>query len=166
MNKTNFKVILAILMSSTFLGFIYNFFSSDGIDFIRKPILVKSVSIGEENGDSNQLRGIDLSQAVEIFNDNSATFIDARDQWEYSDNHIIGAINIPEFSFDPSNKYLVKLNKEELLIVYCDGDDCDLSKRLAQKLISLGFKNTYVFLDGFNSWLTAELPIEKGKLNE
>jgi rhodanese-related sulfurtransferase len=166
MNKINYKVIFLILFISILLGFIYNTFSSDGIDFIREPILVKSVLIGEESNISDQLRGIDLSQAIELYNNNSALFIDARDQWEYSENHISNAINIPEFSFEPNNQLLNTIDKNNLIVIYCDGDDCDLSKRLTKQLVDLGYTNCYVFLDGFNSWKEAKLPTEKGNRNE
>ena len=161
-SKINYKAMLLILASSILLGFIYNTFSSDGIDLIRKSIIVESVKIGEGNSSENTLRGIDISQAIKLHNDNSAIFIDARDQWEFSESHISGAISIPEFSFEKDNPILKTIPIESLIIVYCDGDDCDVSKRLAQELVALGYKETYVFLGGMKEWIEAELPINKG----
>ncbi|MCB0743005.1 MAG: rhodanese-like domain-containing protein [Ignavibacteriae bacterium] len=161
-SKINYKAMLLILASSILLGFIYNTFSSDGIDLIRKSIIVESVKIGEGNSSENTLRGIDISQAIKLHNDNSAIFIDARDQWEFSESHISGAISIPEFSFVGDDSLLNSITKESLIVVYCDGDDCDVSKRLAQELVELGYQETYVFLGGMKEWMEAELPINKG----
>ncbi len=161
--KTNFKVLFGILFFSIFLGVIYNTFSADGIKFIREPIKVTFVNVGDKTNNANELKGIELAQALELFNKKSATFIDARDQWDYSESHISGAINIPEFSFSKDDSLLKKIPKNNLLIVYCSGDDCDISKRLTKDLVELGYTNVYVFLDGFKSWNEASLPTENGK---
>lgn len=165
-NNINYKVIFIILMSSILLGFIYNTFSTDGIDFIRKPIIIKSVQIGESDEYGDIIGGIDLAQALQLFEDKSAIFVDARDQWEFSKYHIDGAVNIPEFSFTKEDSILNNISSESLLVIYCDGDDCDISKRLAQEFIKLGYKNTYVFLGGMKSWVEAKLPITGDSENE
>ena len=79
---------------------------------------------------------------------------------------LLGAINIPEFSFDPSDLKLNTIDKETILVIYCDGDDCDISKRLANELQNIGYNNSYVFLGGLKDWTEAELPIEKGDVHE
>lgn len=164
--KINIKATIIILLSSITLALIYNAFSSDGIDWIRKPLLVQTINNIDDNGNTGNLLGVNLQTSIEVYEDGNAIFIDARDQWEYSEGHIKGAINIPEFSFDKSNQELKSINKSSLLIVYCDGDDCDISKRLTAKLINLGYRNAYVFLGGFKSWKEANLPISEGKNNE
>ncbi|MBK7106744.1 MAG: rhodanese-like domain-containing protein [Ignavibacteriae bacterium] len=159
--KTNYKAIFLILLSSILLGIIYNTFSSDGIDFIRKEIKIDFVKIGESNSKEN-LKGINISQALELHNKKSAIFIDARDQWEFSESHITRALNIPEFSFSNNDKTLSNISKKSTLVIYCDGDDCDTSKRLAKQISELGYENIYVFLGGMKLWMEAELPTSKG----
>ena len=161
-NKINFKAILGILISSILLGILYNTFSSDGIDFIRKEIKIDFVEIGETSKNEN-LKGINISQTMDLYNKKSAIFIDARDQWEFSDAHILGAVNIPEFSFSKDDSTLSDISKSSILVIYCDGDDCDTSKRLAKQISDFGYENIYVFLGGMKSWIEAELPICKGK---
>lgn len=165
-NKVNYKAILTILFISIALAFIYNTFSAFGIDLIRKPIIIKSVVIGEDDKDQNVLKGIDLAQTIKLFNDKKHIFIDSRDQWEFSESHIEGAINIPEFSFTINDTILNSISKDELLVVYCDGGDCDTSKRLANEIVKLGYKNVFVFLSGFKVWKEAQLPISKGNTDE
>ena len=150
-NKLNTKVIIGIIASSILLGVIYNYFSIDGIDFIRKPLVVNSLN-SDGVADTSALTGITLAQTLNIYNTKAAVFIDARDQWDYSTSHIDGAVNIPEFSFEPSDSTLSAYSKSKLLIVYCDGDDCDISKRLATEFVKLGYSNTFIFLGGIKEW--------------
>ena len=133
-SKLNIKAIIIILFASLILAFIYNYFSIDGIAFIRKPIIVNSVEILSHDESSEELKGLSIDQVIGLYNQNAAIFIDARDQWDYAESHIKGAINIPEFSFSPDDQTLATVDKESIIIVYCDGDDCDTSKRLAVEL--------------------------------
>ncbi len=162
--KINIKQISLIITISIVLGIIYNTFSVDGIPFIREPLKVEMVNLITEDGKPKNLRGIDLETTLQVFNKNNALFIDARDQWEFSEGHILGAINIPEFSFNSENELLKTINKDQLIIVYCDGDDCDTSKRLANELTKLGYSKCYVFLGGFSVWNAAILPTERDSL--
>ena len=161
-SKIKFNPIFFILLASIILAFIYNYFSTDGIPFIREPLVVKAVEISSNDDSSNELKGLSLDQVIGLYNQKAAVFIDARDQWDFSDNHIVGAVNIPEFSFTADNKTLSTIDKESLMIVYCDGDDCDTSKRLVTELLDVGYKNVYVFLGGFTEWSEANLPVENG----
>ena len=164
--KFDIKRIIYILSFSILLALIYNTFSVDGISYIRtkKSIeTLKSIDIIDETDSSKTLKAISLPQAIEIFNNKKALFIDARDQWDFKDAHIKGALNIPEFSFNPNNRTLAQISKNEILIIYCSGNDCSVSQRLASKLIKLGYKKVYVYLGGFTEWQEAKLPIEKKK---
>ena len=165
-SKLNIKAIIIILFVSFILAFIYNYFSNDGIAFIRKPIIVKSVNILSHDDSSEELSGLSIDQVIGLYNQNAAIFIDARDQWDYAESHIKGAINIPEFSFSPNDQILATINKESLIIIYCDGDDCDTSKRLAVEITKLGYKNIFVFLGGFKEWSEVKLPVSKVETNE
>jgi rhodanese-related sulfurtransferase len=127
---------------------------------------VEQIDIISEDGSTEVLKGLKLNTVMEVFNNNSAIFIDARDQWEYSDGHISGAINIPEYNFSVDEKIIKTISRDALIVVYCDGDDCDTSKRLANELTKLGFEKCYIFLGGFYEWKEASLPVEKGDINE
>ena len=165
-NKLNYKTIIIILFTSVIFGFIYNTFSVNGIELIRKPITVKSAVLGENENELNNILGLDLAQTINLYNQNVAIFIDARDQWDFSEAHIEGAINIPEFSFTKDESLLKSISQDRLLIIYCDGDDCDTSKRLANEIFRLGYKNVFVFLGGMKVWRDAQLPITTGNLDE
>ena len=116
------------------------------------------------------LRSLSLSlsrsNTLSLYNQGNAVFIDARDQWEYGEGHIKGAINIPEFSFTVDEPKIKNIDKNGILVIYCSGDECETSKRLANELMKLGFKNTFIFLGGYDLWASSELPIERKPLDE
>ena len=162
-NKNNINVILSIVFSSIILGFIYNSFSDDGISWIRNEIKVEIVDTDSTITSEGTLKGLSLAQTIQLHSKNLAVFIDARDQWEFSEGHIAGAVNIPEFSFEEDNADLKSIDQDAIIVVYCDGDDCDTSKRLAAQIFNLGYDNIFVFLGGFNEWKNSGLQIEKAK---
>jgi rhodanese-related sulfurtransferase len=165
-NKFNTKALSIIVIASIFLGFIYNYFSNDGIGLFREELKVEISDSTSTEYSEGYLKGLSLAQTIQLHSQKLAVFIDARDQWEFSEGHIPGAVNIPEFSFDPDNLILASIDFDSLLIIYCDGDDCDTSKRLAKEIINLGYKNVFVFLGGFTEWKNSELQIKKDEIGE
>jgi rhodanese-related sulfurtransferase len=88
-------------------------------------------------------------------------FIDARMPDDYAAGHIKGAYNIP---FDGDESYRDILNsfsKDEILVVYCEGTDCDLSIYLSNEIFEKGFKRVYVFFGGWNEWVEKNYPVSK-----
>lgn len=108
-------------------------------------------------------KAVNLKQAYSLFKSNNATFIDTRDQWDYRDGHIKGSLNIPYYKFNTNDETLKKIKKSQLIITYCDGDDCEMSKKLAQQLLRLGYGNVYFFFGGWGEWNKANYPIEKSE---
>jgi rhodanese-related sulfurtransferase len=162
LTKINIKYILILVMSSVLMGFIYNSVSPSGISLIYSEKEYKSYN-DVSNGASESVNSpllIDLDKAVDFFSNNTV-FIDARDQWDFAESHIKNALNIPEYKFDPRDKILESMNKSASYVIYCGGDDCDISKRLADELSKLGFKNLYVYEGGFKQWQELNLPVEK-----
>ncbi len=161
------KNVAIIFLVSFFLGFIYNFISPDGLPLIREEIKIDTVELtGNHSSEeaSDNLKGINFNSAMELLESGNAVFIDARDQWDYSEGHIPGAINIPEFSFDPESQVVQQLDKDVVYVVYCDGDDCDISKRLSKELLKLSFSNLYVYVGGFREWIENSKPVEASEL--
>lgn len=162
----NYKALLLIFFSSIILGLVYNTFSIDGIPFIREPIIVNSVKLDSLDNTSENLRELTLAQVIEMTNAPNTKLVDARDEWDFAAGHIKGAINIPEYNFDYSNKSLSEINKKAFLIIYCDSNDCDISKRLAVKLLEIGYRNVFVYLGGYSEWDNASLPISRNNNSE
>ena len=105
--------------------------------------------------------GIDVAQKFHAAG--AALFLDARSAQEYAEGHIAGALNLP---FDDVFKTpaLAKAvdPKGRVIITYCGGGDCDLSRSLAFALIDAGFRKVLVFTGGIPAWTSAGKPVHKG----
>lgn len=165
MNKHLFLNIFFIVIGSMVLGFTYNTLSPDGIPFFAKETVFEQTSLDEfitsgSDKDQNVAKEVDLKTAFEIHQKNLAVFIDGRDEWEFGAGRIAGAVNMPDYNFeDYIDKYNV-MDKRLNYVVYCGGEDCDISIRLAKKLNEIGFTNVYVFPGGWDQWYAANFPVE------
>jgi len=121
----------------------------------------------EEQGEEifNEPKAINLEQAFTLF-DNGATFIDAREEFDYQEGYIHKAINIPFYAFEENEYKLNNINKDETIITYCSGTDCDLSVLLGNKLAEMGFKKVFVFFGGWLDWVEADYPINTIGVNK
>ncbi|RMD48369.1 MAG: rhodanese-like domain-containing protein [Ignavibacteria bacterium] len=156
-------VIYKILFFPLILGLLYNFISPNGISIIRtetESVQVKGFEDDEDTTKTIQLKIIDVKTAYNYWKDGTIIFIDGRDKWDFAEGHIPGAINLPEYKIDELEKEIGALNKDNKYIVYCSGEDCDASKRLAEHLMKKGFRNILVFEGGFEEWLANNFPKE------
>ena len=112
----------------------------------------------EEEGFAEPI-GINLEQAYKLYT-MGIIFIDARDEYEYKTGHIKNSINLPMYYFDKYKNVLSGTSKSQTIICYCGGSDCELSTQLANKLFSLGYRNNYIFIGGWEQWKTAGYPVE------
>ncbi len=104
---------------------------------------------------------ISLDDARELFFSHSAVFLDARPREFYELGHIAGARSLPYDEFDKLFPSVMKnVGTETIIVAYCDGEHCNLSKDLALALIHKGYSNVYVLPNGWTSWKEAGLPIE------
>jgi rhodanese-related sulfurtransferase len=92
-----------------------------------------------------------------------AMFLDARSPADYRAGHIAGALNLPAGDFQRSfPKIAGSLAPETLVVVYCDGEICELSHDVAGKLRQSGYSNVRVLLNGWTVWRRAGLPTHTG----
>ncbi len=107
---------------------------------------------------------LDFLQVWEAFDRQDAVFIDARPADEYEYGHIPGAINVPWLDRD---RHLAALRRQvppdRRIIVYCDGETCEASEKLSAWLKDRGWKQVFVFTDGYPSWLAAGMEISRGE---
>lgn len=59
--------------------------------------------------------------------------------------------------------YWLLMAYDAVIITYCDGDTCNLSKELALLLENLGFSKVRVLVNGWTVWQNAGLPVEAEK---
>ena len=103
-------------------------------------------------------KAITLSQAYSLYNANGK-FIDARESYDYKEGHITGAINIPYYEFEEYKNKLENLSKDDPVVTYCSGTDCELSILLGNQLSSMGYKKVFIFFGGWPEWTDANYPV-------
>lgn len=164
--KINYFRIVKIIFFAAIVGLIYNSTSVNGLSLIRvktELVAANDSLLFSENEKDTVLRFLTISteQAYKFYNSGKAVFIDARDQWDFADGHIPGAINIPEFSYEPDDSTANSIDKNQRYIIYCHGNDCDVALRLAKELKKLKFKNLLIYSNGWAAWTSAGYAVEK-----
>jgi len=92
-----------------------------------------------------------------------AVLLDARTSDVYAAGHIPGALNLPTDEFDQAYPGLkTRIAAASLLVVYCDGGDCELSHDLAGMLKDLGHGPIQLFPGGFDAWMEAGYDLHEG----
>lgn len=91
-------------------------------------------------------------------NISSITIIDARTFEAFARGHVPGSINIPWRKIDSSTTS--SIDRQKVLVTYCDGVFCNASTKAAAKLTALGFR-VKEMLDGMRGWKTEGYPVEE-----
>ena len=103
-------------------------------------------------------KAIKINFAYKLFNDGE-NFIDARSSEEFSEGHIKGAISIPFYESEKYLNVINTLNKNDIVVVYCSSNECDISTLSGDELFKMGFKKVYVFVAGWEEWVKNKYPI-------
>ncbi|MBI5593756.1 MAG: rhodanese-like domain-containing protein [Deltaproteobacteria bacterium] len=112
---------------------------------------------------SGRQMAISLDEAKNLFQSKGAVFMDARPLEEFTKGHIQGAKSLPwQEAEQRVMDATADLSNDAVIITYCDGDTCDLSKELALLLENLGFSNVRVLVNGWTVWQQAGFPVETG----
>jgi rhodanese-related sulfurtransferase len=145
----------AILLAAVVLGLIVNTVRPGGLPLIGKWAPAEQVKAGG----LPESTVISLDEAQVLFFGEQAVFIDARPEPLYREGHIEGALSLPWDDYDQrADAVLQHLPRETVLITYCDGEGCSLSKELAIALLVGGYKNVRILVNGWSLWLQANLP--------
>ncbi|KPL07266.1 hypothetical protein AMJ86_04965 [bacterium SM23_57] len=158
---------LVIIALSAFLGGVLNLIRADRMPWISH----KMVYHVPERGNSDSLLAISESpypkeialDEVDSLSKNGAVIIDARLPEFYRDGHIPEAMNIPFEDLRPYLEALFAIPKDTVIIVYCDGGECELSYDLAVYMIQRGYSNLFEFRGGWEDWLASGRPAATGR---
>jgi rhodanese-related sulfurtransferase len=147
---------LAVVAIAAVVGLAYNQFGPVGISIPK----FNPIPDAQKAAVERDLPRLDLAAARTEF-DQGAIFVDARPPEEFSAGRIPGALNVPENDipdFYPGFKALVP--PSERVIVYCDGQECLASIKVAEYLKSQGYRRVEVFFSGWEQWVAAAYPVE------
>ncbi len=150
---------VAILLFGAVLGFLVNHFRPAGLPLVADWSMEGQLSAV----DTVENPVISLEEAAALYATQGAVFIDARSEEFYRDGHVEGARNLPWEDFeDRFQDVMSDISPDVLIVVYCDGDACSLSKELAVALTGKGYFHVRVLLNGWSVWQAAKLPSAAG----
>ena len=160
MNMSPRAQVISIIIVSFIFGVGYNAVRTENLSLLyQKPVerTVEEVdSLLSETTILSAPEYINLESAKEMY-DREIIFIDARDEEEFAEGHIKGAI------LAPSTPELVQLTPDRStpIVTYCGGGECDVSMELAVELMdSWDYERIFVYKGGWPEWKAAEYPVE------
>lgn len=120
---------------------------------------LKSVSEIKDSSSPPVIKPVDIKlDFAKLMFDKHNAFIDARDEEDYNEGHIQGAVNIPYHNFNSYKSKLDRFSKNQVLVLYCSSG-CDVSVDLAYAMAREGFTKLYVFRGGWDEWKAAGYPV-------
>lgn len=111
--------------------------------------------IKKQKKDEQKYKIINFEQLKSKLDNPKLYIIDARSPAKYSESHIKNAVNIYPFMEDEQEYYrlLTDIPSDKIIVVYCDGGNCDLSHEVVNTLMGLGYSNVYLYLGGWEDWI-------------
>lgn len=144
--------VLVIQILGIGTGLIYTIIFSE-------QLLFGEIEISEKQDDITYV-SLEVLQNV-IQSKSKILLIDGRSESAYHRGHIPGAVNIPYIQRDYFfKKLLADVARETPIIVYCSGENCNTSVKLARSLSGkFGFIHVRVFEGGWEEWVKGKNPI-------
>jgi rhodanese-related sulfurtransferase len=107
---------------------------------------------------------VNLDEMQKIISSRAALILDARPEIFYRLGHIPLALSLPRDDFE--NRYhiiepLLQARRDQVLVVYCSGNDCQDSQMVGDALERLGYSHIRLFRGGWSDWENGNLPEEK-----
>jgi rhodanese-related sulfurtransferase len=104
---------------------------------------------------------IALDAAMHMFTSGEAVFADARPIVAYEAGHIQNALHLEPGAVEEwAEKLIANYAPDQPFITYCEGEQCQLSHELAERLTWLGYERVYYLVDGWGQWKRHGLPID------
>ncbi len=120
--------------------------------------------------ESRNLTMVGLAEAEGFYRDprhetEQVVFIDARSRQLYEEGHVPGAFHLDHFYPEATlSEVLPVVLAAEIIVVYCNGGDCEDSEFTAVFLRDAGVPNdrVRVYAGGMEEWRQQGLPVELG----
>ena len=157
------KELTVLIGVSMIAAFGINFFSPKGIALVGQWDTSKGVVNAREKNQLvlAELEIDDVTDAKTLYDSGNVLFVDARSREDYKEGHVKGAYSLPVGEFNEQiDTFLELFALDRPIVTYCSGRTCEDSHYLAQLLISRGYQNTSVMIDGFPAWEAEGYPIE------
>ena len=120
--------------------------------------LAGGIAAWRESGFETQISGATSArECAEWLKSSDVRLLDVRDDAEWDEGHIAGAIHT---YVGELKEHLPRLDKHEKLIVYCSvGHRAGLAVSILE---AAGFRRVYNMLGGMKAWKSLDLPVDSG----
>jgi rhodanese-related sulfurtransferase len=106
---------------------------------------------------------VDEKQAYRFFREGDTKFVDAREEENFDDGHVKGALSLPAPRLEERLPVIESLlPKDGRIVLYCSGPDCRMAEEVGLFLAQLGYKRLYIMAAGLAAWKSAGFPVEGG----
>ena len=90
---------------------------------------------------------VSYAQVLRLLEDKDVLFIDARNDDEWNEGHIPGAIHIFPEDFQKHIPEIIGLPRDKRIVAYCSGGpECPLSHEICDQLANFGFKRLFIYV--------------------
>jgi rhodanese-related sulfurtransferase len=104
-------------------------------------------------------KSVSPQQLVHMLNRDKAVVLDLRERKEFTEGHIIDAINIPQASLDSRINELEPYRERPLIVACKMGQQASAAGNILRKA---GFSNVMRLSGGMTGWRGDNLPVVKG----
>lgn len=104
-------------------------------------------------------KSVSPQQLVHMMNRDEAVVLDLRERKEFTEGHIIDAINIPQASLDSRINELEPYRERPLIVACKMGQQASAAGNILRKA---GFSNVMRLSGGMTEWRGNDLPLVKG----
>ena len=141
---------LVVIVGALVVSFVFNFVRESGI-----PLMADAEAFRVQTN----AEFAHIEDALRLFKEGRAIFIDARAPEIYSSGHIEGAINAPPGG--PQVEGLAWLaDADTYVICYASEQNQRQAGVVADRLIEMGCERVYILMGGFEAWETQGLPVD------
>lgn len=165
------KQAVSLLLLTIVLSLGINAIRSDGIPPVgeyRDIDMDRTEPIVPPEATEGDSPFIAIDVAYLDFMSGTAVFVDAREPEEFECGTIPGSISMP-FDYLPEDddlrpyfdSVLGYIPSDTRVVLFCSGEECDLSLHLARNMQYFGFPNTAIFFGGSREWVRAGLELER-----
>lgn len=111
--------------------------------------------VSEKKSTSFQPQSFTIDEAKTVISSHEVVFVDVRDQVDFTNGSIAGAVNIPlssvESALNPeNNSYSPVFNTDQTVVFYCKCGG--MSAKACEIAETAGFTNTKYLEGGFSAW--------------
>ncbi|MGB1700385.1 MAG: rhodanese-like domain-containing protein, partial [Nannocystaceae bacterium] len=123
------------------------------------PPSAASCALAADDPDLARVSAVELQQ---LLDERAVALVDARLPEKFDAGHIPSAINLPADTVaETLQVQSLPIDKEQMVVTYCDGGSCAVSEYLATVLRDeAGCREVHVLEGGFLAWTDAQYPVE------